>query len=297
MDINHYQISAVETQQFDSDSPNAISIALLGLSGEVGELLTEYKKKIRDGESYNTFKDKVTEEIGDIMWYISSIAAHEDIILSEALEKNLSKVLDRWNDTNHIEQLPLEIIHLDDDCDEDEQLPREFVLEFHEEIDSNGEQNVIVTVNGKPFGHDLKDNAYDGDFYRFHDVFHFSYVVVLGWSPVVRGFLHKKRKKDRKRDEVEDGGRAIAIDEAISVLVFEHARDHGFFDGTGGIDYSLFRTIKMLTKHLEVKSCSNKQWEKAILLGFDMWRELKSKRKGRIVCSMNEQTMMFEDIE
>jgi NTP pyrophosphatase (non-canonical NTP hydrolase) len=297
MDINQYQAEAVETQQFDSDSPDAISIALLGLSGEVGELLTEYKKKIRDKESYNTFKDKVTEEMGDIMWYLSSIAAHEDIELSEVLEYNLSKVRDRWHDINYAEQLPFEHIFLDDDCGEGEQFPREFVTEFREEIDGNGEINVSVLINGKPFGHELKDNAYHGDFYRFHDVFHFSYVVVLGWSPVVRGFLHKKRKKDRKRDEVEDGGRAIAIDEAISVLVFEHARDHNFFKGTGGIDYNLFRTIKMLTKNLEVKSCSIKQWEQAILLGFENWHKLKNKRKGRIVCNMHEQTMMFENIE
>jgi len=233
-----------------------------------------------------------------IMWYLSSIAAHEGIELSEALQYNLDKVTDRWHDINSLEQLPFEQSFLDDDCLEDEQLPREYVVEFREVIEDNGDIKVFVTVNEKKFGHDLRDNSYDPDFYRFHDIFHFSYAVVLGWSPVVRGFLGKKRKNDenKKRDEVEDGGRAIAIDEAISVLVFEYASNHNFFEGVGGIDYSLFRNIKLLTSKLEVKSCTLKQWEQAILLGFDIWRKLRDKCKGRVICNMHDKSMIFEDI-
>jgi len=298
MDINEYQTNAVGTQQFDTKADKGISISLMGLSGEVGELLTEFKKKLRDGESYNLFREKVVEEIGDIMWYLSSIAAHEGIELSEALQYNLDKVTDRWHDINSLEQLPFEQSFLDDDCLEDEQLPREYVVEFREVIEDNGDIKVFVTVNEKKFGHDLRDNSYDPDFYRFHDIFHFSYAVVLGWSPVVRGFLGKKRKNDenKKRDEVEDGGRAIAIDEAISVLVFEYASNHNFFEGVGGIDYSLFRNIKLLTSKLEVKSCTLKQWEQAILLGFDIWRKLRDKCKGRVICNMHDKSMIFEDI-
>jgi NTP pyrophosphatase (non-canonical NTP hydrolase) len=297
MDINDYQVSAVGTQQFDGKSEQGVSISLLGLSGEVGELLTEYKKKIRDGKSYGMFQEKVIEEIGDIMWYLSSIAAYENIEFSEILEKNIDKVTDRWRDINSLDETTTEYSFLDDDCIEEEQLPREFVIEFKEIEDDDGSIKAYITVNGEKFGHDLKDNSYDPDFYRFHDIFHFSYVVVLGWSPVVRGFLKKKRKTNENimRDEVEDGGRAIAIDEAISVLVFEHARNHNFFEGVGGVDYSLFRNIKLLTKSLEVKTCSLKQWEQAILLGFEVWRKLREKRSGRIVCSMYDQSMFFEE--
>ncbi|NQY88658.1 MAG: nucleoside triphosphate pyrophosphohydrolase family protein [Colwellia sp.] len=297
MDINEYQANAVGTQQFDSKTEQGITIALLGLSGEVGELLTEYKKKMRDGESYNMFRDKVIEEMGDIMWYLSSIAAYEDIEFSEILKRNLDKVDDRWHDINSLGQFPFEHSYLDDDCIEKERFPREFVLEFKEEVDENNDEKVIISVNGRQFGDHLKDNSYDPDFYRYHDIFHFSYVVILGWSPVVRGFFGCKRKKDYKRDEVEDGGRAIAIDEAISVLIFEYARNHNFFKDIGGVDYDLLRTIKLLTKNLEVKKCTLKQWEQAILLGFDIWHKLKEKRTGRVVCSMQDRSMIFEDVK
>lgn len=44
MEANEYQKQAEDTIQFDKETEDARSIALLGLSGEVGELSTEYKK-------------------------------------------------------------------------------------------------------------------------------------------------------------------------------------------------------------------------------------------------------------
>jgi hypothetical protein len=47
---------------------------------------------------------------------------------------------------------------------------------------------------GKPLGDDLTDNAYVDDGYRFHDVIHLALIAHLGWSPVVRGLMRRKRK-------------------------------------------------------------------------------------------------------
>lgn len=297
MDIDEYQVTAANTIQFNQDTGNEeISIYLLGLSGEVGELATEYKKKIRDGESYQSFRNKVIEEMGDIMWYLSSIATYEDIELSEILQNNKLKISQRWNDINPVEQLKFDSEFFDDGCDDSEQFPREFVAEFREVDGNDGKLYAEIYVNGKQFGDPLRDNAYNDDFYRFHDVFHLSYVVVLGWSPIARRFLECKRINDDQQNEVEDGGRAAVIDEAISALVFDYATNHNYFDGTNGVDYELLRTVRSLTKYLEVKKRTEKEWETAILLGFEIWRELKEKRKGRIICNMYEKTMIFEDL-
>lgn len=296
MDVNEYQARSAETAQFNKSTNDAISISLLGLSGEVGELLTEYKKKIRDGDSYKIFKEKIVEELGDILWYLSSIATYEGIELSEVLHRNLQKTSERWDDLQSYGQLDFEGEFFDDGREEHEQLPREFVAEFDEFTADDGKNYASIKVNGKDFGDPLRDNAYDDDYYRFHDVFHFSYAVVLGWSPIVRRFVECKRRDDEKIDEVEDGGRAAVIDEAISALVFDYAKHHNYFEGAGGVDYELLRTIKKLTSHLEVSTCTPKQWEQAIILGFDIWRKLRDKKKGRVICSMYDKTMMFEDI-
>ena len=273
MDIDDYQARAAETFQFEPGKEQSKMISILGLSGEVGELATEYKKQIRDGDNYKLFKDKLTEELGDIFWYLSAIASQEDILLSEVAESSLQKISERWDDLFPDGQFCLDHQHFDDRYEEEEQLPREFVVEFKECIRENGQEFVEVEVNGEKFGNDLRDNAYDEDYYRYHDIFHFSYVVVLGWSPVVRKFLSCKRKSDVKVDEIEDGGRAQVIDEAISAFIFNYAEHHNYFEGTGGVDYSLLRIVKNLTKHLEVNVCTTKQWEDAILLGFEIWRK------------------------
>ena len=297
MDINDYQARAADTVQFEKNSDQAITISLLGLSGEVGELSTEYKKKIRDGESYKIFREKIIEEIGDIMWYLSYIATHEDIEFSEILEESLKKITSRWENLHGNQPyLDLEREFFDDGFPEEQKLPREFVAEFTENDNEKGKKVVSIKVNGAPYGDDVRDNARNVDFYRFHDIFHISYATVLGWSPVVRRLLGRKRKGSEIHDEVEDGGRAWVIDEAIAVIVFEYAKDHGFFEGLDIVDYQLLRNIQQLTRHLEVRDCTTNQWEQAILLGYQMWRELKNNGGGRVICNLYEKTMLFEQL-
>lgn len=296
LSFDEYQAEASDTTQFDTGTQQSKMISVLGLTGEVGELTTEYKKAIRDGESYKLFRQKLTEELGDILWYLSSIASQEDILLSEIVRSNVKKIKNRWHNLYPEGQLGFDRQLFDDGRPEDEQLPRSFVLEFTDVENEDGKRYVSVQCNGNIFGDELRDNAYEDDYYRFHDIFHFSYAVVLGWSPVVRKLLQCKRKSDDKIDEVEDGGRACAIDEGISAMIFEYARNHSFFEGAGGVDYSLLRTIKNMTRHLEVGSCTPKEWEEAILLGFDMWRSLRDHKQGRVICDINDKTMVFEEI-
>jgi len=296
MNIDEYQALAAETMQFDKDDDTALSIVMLGLNGEVGSLSTEYKKKIRDGDNYALFREKLIEELGDIIWYLTSIATIENIPLSEIVKHNLKKTQDRWSDLQGTIQLELEGEFYDDGYEENEQFPREFVAEFREDIDKKGKNCVKIFVNGEEFGDPIRDNHYEDDYYRFHDLFHFSYVTVLGWSPTARGLMHRKRRSDDIINEIEDGGRAIVIDEAISALVFEHARNHNFYDGVNTLDEQLLQTIRLLTRHLEVKKATPKQWEKAILTGFDVWRKIRGKNSGRVICNLHEQTMMFENM-
>jgi hypothetical protein len=92
---------------------------------------------------------------------------------------------------------------------------------------------------------------------------------------------------------VQDGGRAQVIDEAISALVFEYARSHNWLQGVNELDYRLLRTIKDLTSVLEVKHREVNEWQKAILLGFDIWREVLSNRGGRILVDLDAKNLIY----
>ncbi|MFX5743284.1 pyrophosphatase, partial [Acinetobacter baumannii] len=71
-----------------------------------------------------------------------------------------------------------------------------------------GQVFVYQRSGGVFVGDRLTDNAAEPDDYRFHDVFHYAYIAVLGWSPVIRSLLRLKRKSVPKIDEVDDGARA-----------------------------------------------------------------------------------------
>ena len=171
----------------------------------------------------------------------------------------------------------------------EEQLPRIYDVHFREI--SRGK--VAIYINNKQIGDVLTDNSYNDDGYRFHDIFHFSYAAILGWSPCVRKMLNRKRKSDSKVDEVQDGARAIITEEAISLLVYKHAQENNFFADAQKIDVSLLKTIVKLTNNFEVQSRSLLQWEKAILAGYSGFRFLVRHKNGVIRINMLKQELLY----
>ncbi len=290
MDLDAYQQEAQKTDRVPSRVETKIGVdlvvPLLGLAGEVGELLSEYKKHLRDGDSHQLFKDRVAEELGDLLWYVANFAAKFDLSLEDIAANNLKKTQGRWGeqDTSRI--------NFDDGYGEQEQLPRRFECELREAV-VDERIKIRVWVNGEKVGDDLTDNANDPDGYRFHDVFHLAYLAVLGWSPVMRKLLKRKRKSNLKVDEVEDGGRAQVIDEGIAALVFDYAKGHRWLEGVTDLDYQLLRTIKGITSLLEVRERSMGDWQRAILNGFDVWRQVLANGGGRLLVDLDARDLKY----
>jgi NTP pyrophosphatase (non-canonical NTP hydrolase) len=290
MDFNSYQREALRTDRVPTregaDDAASLIVPMLGLAGETGQLLSEYKKHLRDGEAHRLFKDRVSEELGDLLWYIANVASKFDLSLSEIAVANLAKVKGRWSSDR------AQPLSFDAELPEGERLPRQFEVEL---IDVEGEapKRVRVVINGKSFGGELTDNAYDPDGYRFHDVFHFAYAAVLGWSPITRALLRRKRKSRPVLDEVEDGGRAAVIEEGVAALAFDYARRHCMLEGVAALDFQLLRTIKDMTSHLEVSQRATGEWEQAILQGFHVWRAVFAARGGRIAVDLDARRVAY----
>jgi NTP pyrophosphatase (non-canonical NTP hydrolase) len=283
MDFRRYQSEARQTNRIPGDA-NEIT-PLLGLAGEAGELLSEYKKHLRDREVHPLQPARIEEELGDLLWYISTVATHFDLDLEKIAEKNLVKARDRWAEVHGTPREPF-----DKRAKATERLPRQFDVHF---VESTADQQVQVRgfVRGQQVGDPLTDNAYINDGYRFHDVFHLGYAAVLGWSPVTRVLLKRKRKSNKKIDNVEDGGRAIAIEEGIAAFVFEYARDHKWLEGATRVDSDLLKMIKTATRHLEVSECKASEWERAVLGGFDAWRTIEQNQGGWVRVDLDKRTI------
>ena len=284
LDFDQYQFEAAKTDKAMTDE--GLTIPLLGLAGETGSLHTLYKKYLRDGDAYQIIDKRIAEELGDILWYVATIARRAKLKLSDVAEMNLRKTRSRW--LENIQGITL----LDDSFPISEQLPRTFTAEIRDFADGNRHKEELV-IDGSKAGDYLTDNAYHDDGYRFHDIFHLSYAVMLGWSPVLRANLGRKRKSRPDVDEVEDGGRAIAIEEGISALIFTYAQKHSFLDGVSTIDWPILRTCQEMTSGLEVSCRSLYEWEKAIFAGYRAWRQVRDQGGGFLRCDLERRSFEY----
>ncbi|MEU0941013.1 nucleoside triphosphate pyrophosphohydrolase family protein [Embleya sp. NPDC005971] len=260
---------------------------LLGLAGEAGSLATVYKKQLRDGPAYEQAKQQLREELGDVLWYVAALAHNFNLTLEDIAAANLEKTKDRWRPTPTDERT-----RFDEDFPENEQIPRKATLTFTPTTTEGGRTHIVLTrADGTPAGHPLTNASRVDDDYRFHDAFHLAHAAVLGWSPVTRFLLGRKRKSRPDTDETEDGGRAIAIEEGISALVFSYAARHRYFDDVHHIDQELLTTISHMTAHLEVGACRAADWERAILTGYTAWKQLRVQGGGTVELDLDRQSV------
>lgn len=273
MNLNEYQQLAALSAQPTASGVDAKTVAFLGLAGEAGELLSEYKKHLRDGEAHRLFPHRVKEELGDLLWYVGQVSSLFGLELEDVAAANLNKINSRWG--NEAAQ-PLGLFgprSFDDGFPHEERLPQTIEARM-EEVHDAGRLKMRMYIDGMKTGDDITDNAHDKDGYRYHDVFHLSYALVLGWSPVVRQLLGRKRKSNAQIDEIEDGGRAKAIEEGISAMIFAYAKEHSYLEGIGAVDRDILVMVRKMTAGLEVGERTMKEWESAIVQGFSVWRQM-----------------------
>ena len=98
MTFEQYQWEAAKTAiypQAGTGSWDAIDYCLLGLGGEIGELLQKRKKIIRDGV-HGDDRDKLCSELGDVLWYVAMLCKElQSLTLTGIAMGNLEKLRDR----------------------------------------------------------------------------------------------------------------------------------------------------------------------------------------------------------
>ena len=284
--LDQYQELAAGTD-LDLGSTDPM-VPLLGLAGEVGSLTAEYKKRIRSGgQSYVGFEQAIPIELGDILWYLATLARRVGLTLSEVATVNLSKTRDRYILTDGTLAFSY-----DDGFPDGQRLPRHFDATFTTHIEG-GITKCHLKIEGEELGALIDDNARHQDAYRFHDIFHIAHAAVLGWSPVLRSLVRVKRGIDKDIDRIEDGARAIAREEAVTAMIFELASEWSYFDGAERVDDGVLRAAKAVTAHLEVGAQPASEWERAILTGYAAWRDLRDNDGGRVRVDLDERTVQF----
>ncbi|MFZ5698389.1 MAG: nucleoside triphosphate pyrophosphohydrolase family protein [Pseudomonadota bacterium] len=209
------------------------------------------------------------------------------LAFSDVARGNLNKARGAFLEPN-----PADLIDFDAVFGIEEQLPRIFKIRVSQRVGGKS----YLQWNGVFIGDPLTDNISDRDGYRFHDVFHFSYAAILHWSPVMRALIKHKRKSKPEYDEGQDGGRAIVVEEGLTAWIFSRAKELNFFENQERISLGMLKTIGEFVSGYEVDRCPLKLWEKAILEGYSVFRQLNAAQGGWIIGDREQRTIRYEPL-
>lgn len=263
----------------------AFEDTLLALAGEVGMLVHDFRPGVGGRPA------GLRELLVATMRRLIQAANEAGVTLDGAAFKNLHKINDRWPQ-HRTYPAPF-----DAEMVPEEQLPRRMTIDVYERT-VRKQTYVYQRSNGVFVGDRLTDNAAEQDDYRFHDVFHYAYIAVLGWSPVIRSLLRLKRKSVPKIDEVEDGARATLIEEGVTTWLFGQAQQLDFFAGVkrGGLPLDMLKHVRQFVEGYESAECPLWLWEEAILQGYDAFRFLQKNRRGRVSIDFPNHRLRIKEL-
>lgn len=218
--------------------------------------------------------------------YLSAVKA-ADLSFAEVVHTNLEKVLGTFSELD-FDRLPT----FDNDFKPEEQIPQEFDVTVT--LRESGQS--YLRWNGVFIGDPLTDNITIEDGYKYHDVFHLSNAAILHWSPVMRALIKQKRKSNKAVDEAQDGGRAIVVEEGLTAWIFSRAKQLDFFSDNR-IPLDVLKEIARFVRGYEVEACPPKLWERALVQGYAVFRQLVANKGGIIVGRRSTRTIEYRALE
>lgn len=96
-----YQALAMRTAS-NQTKDNLILNGVLGLNGEAGEIADAMKKHLFQGHELN--RQKIIEELGDVLWYIAILSEGLDTTVDEVMEINVAKLKARYPNGFEVER-------------------------------------------------------------------------------------------------------------------------------------------------------------------------------------------------
>ncbi len=286
MEFNEYQKKAKKTDQF-TDKNKSLASSMWNIQETLALLSRKFDENGRKTLDNEIYLDYVQRKLGDLTWYISNIATCHDLDFEDIIQANIDKCDKRWGKKKH------KLRSFDEGFLEEEILPRKAIFRIKEV--GNKTEIAIEGKLGKWFriGDRVTDNNHEEDGYRFHDAIHLSFMTNLGWSPAMRSLLNRKRKSNPKFDEVEDGARAANLEESVSAMIFEFARENNWFENRTSVPLELLKMIDRITRNLEISEATFEQWENAILNGYEIFRQVRDNKGGYILIDMDNKQMEY----
>jgi NTP pyrophosphatase (non-canonical NTP hydrolase) len=99
-DLDRYQEFVDDMTTFDGLQREELAWATIGLTSEAGEVAGEVEKLLRKGEDIEARRDKIFDELGDVLWYCGAICNTMGFSLEDVLDHNINKLNKRHNEVS-----------------------------------------------------------------------------------------------------------------------------------------------------------------------------------------------------
>ena len=93
-DILNYQQMITRTMPENMERKDRLSMLCMGLAGEKGEVIDHIKKHLFQGHALD--RNKVIDEAGDVLWYLTNLLTEVGTTLEEVQEHNIDKLYARY---------------------------------------------------------------------------------------------------------------------------------------------------------------------------------------------------------
>jgi len=292
MDLREYQAKAKETDIIVPSGWSKVLFCALALQEELGVLARECKNMMRDQIEFPApeFQRKVAVQLGHMLWYSAILAETIGVELESVAKDNIDLNLKRWIDSGVPEVLKADF---DSDFPAEQRLPRKLKIKFAE-VSDEGLAKTSMQLEDEQIGDTIDDNSRVNDNYRYHDTLHLAFMTILGWSPVMRKLLNRKRKDDKEIDRVDDGARARDKEETLVNYIYEKAKEKGFYKNVSTVDTGILNWIRLQVANLEIATATAKDWENAILAGFRVHQQVVENKGGTILVDLDAKSLTYE---
>ena len=88
-DMNYQEVIKQYSNDYETDG----LIYYMGLAAEAGEVLNDKVKMLKDGKVFS--QDEIASELGDVLYYVASIASINGVTLEQCYSNNLNKIKSR----------------------------------------------------------------------------------------------------------------------------------------------------------------------------------------------------------
>jgi NTP pyrophosphatase (non-canonical NTP hydrolase) len=93
MDLKQYQ-QEVQRTCATTERKETLKMALIGLTGELGEIADPLKKSLFHGHDLDC--SHIQDEVGDALWYLAVLCNALNISMDDAIESNVKKLRRRY---------------------------------------------------------------------------------------------------------------------------------------------------------------------------------------------------------